>query len=45
MTPKHREVHRIGIPDLYIEEGMSSRQTAVRLDDTLDLVAISSYSA
>ncbi len=39
MTPKHHEIHYFGIPDL------SSKVTAVDLDDRFDLVAISSYSA
>jgi hypothetical protein len=39
MTPKHHEYRYIEVPDL------SSRLTAVSLDDRFDLVAISSYSA
>ncbi len=39
MTPNRHECRYIEIPDL------SSRSTAVDLDDTYDLIAISSYSA
>ncbi|MDF7806091.1 radical SAM protein [Pontiellaceae bacterium B12219] len=39
MTPKHHDIHYIEVPDL------SSSSTIVALDDSFDLVAISSYSA
>lgn len=43
MTPKEHEIHYIEIPDLHAKA--SSNWTAVQIDETFDLIAISSYSA
>ena len=45
MTPKHHDLQYIEIPDLNALKDISSKRTIVGLDDTFDLIAISSYSA